>query len=99
LISKTFQGHLYTFTAVDSSTGFTFAKLAKPCLSVVDNLQALRLCVATSNKTFRFIQTDNVLFTNLFETWAKTQNIQNIQYQSLQEMIVKALANKGHLTS
>jgi hypothetical protein len=112
--TKTFQGHLYTFTAVDSATGFVFSKLAKSRLSVVDKLEALRLTIANSGRVLKVIRTDNEFVTRLSKAWAKIHNIQfqpSIPYshntvrhierlhRTLQEMVVKCLANKPHLNS
>jgi hypothetical protein len=108
------QGHLNTFTAVDASTRFIFAKLAKSRLSVVDNLGALRISVLNSNKTLRVIRTDNEFVTSLSKTSAKYHNIQlqpsipfahntlrHVErlHRTLQEMVVKALSNKTHLSA
>lgn len=50
--TKPFQGYLYTFTAVDSNTGFVFGKLAKSRLSIIYNLEALRLSIVKYEKLF-----------------------------------------------
>jgi hypothetical protein len=110
---KTFQGQLYTLTAVDSATGFVFSRLVKSRLSVVDHLEALRRFVAASDKTLRYIRTDNEFVTKLSRAWAASNNIifqpsipfehntvRQVErmHRTLQEMVVKSMANKPHLS-
>jgi hypothetical protein len=76
---------------------------------VVDNLEALRLCVANSNKMLRFFRADNEFASSLSKAWVKTHDIQfqpsipfahNIihLHKTSQETIIKALVNKSKLT-
>ena len=81
---------------------------------VLDHLESLRLFVASAGRTRSFIRTDNEFVTSLAAHWARQHNIQfNVSipfehdtvrlvectHRTLQEMTVKRLAFKSHLSS
>ena len=112
--SSTFQQQLYSFTAVDSSSKFVFARLCRNRLSVTAHLEVIRLFALESNRIIRYIRTDNEFITSTTTAWAASNKILFIPsipheydtvrsvervHRTLQEMVVKSLALKPHLST
>ena len=111
--SPTFQQQLYSFTAVDYSSKFVFSRLCCNILSVTAHLEALRIFALESNRIIRYIRTDNKFITSSTTAWASSNKILFIPsiphehdtvrsvecvHRTLQEMVVKLLALKPHLS-
>ena len=73
---STFQRELYSFTAVDTQSKYVYIKLCPNRDGVFDHLESLRLFVAATGRTLRFIRTDNKLVTSSAVHWAHQHNIQ-----------------------
>jgi hypothetical protein len=111
--AKSFSGDLYAMAAVDCSSKLIFARTAQTRVSLVDHLEALRVSVASSGKRLKIIRTDNEYLTLLSKRWAashdiifqpsipfehNTVRVVERTHRTLQEMVVKVLAHKLHLT-
>ena len=109
--SPTFQQQLYSFTTVDASSKFVFARLCRNRLSTIAHLEALRLFALDSNRIIRYLCMDNEFITTT--AWAASHKmlfissiphehdtVRSIEWvhQTLQEMVVKSLALKPHLS-
>ena len=112
--APTFKKELYSYTAVDAHSRYIFTKLCPNRVGVIDHLESLRLFVASSGKILAVIRTDNEFLTSAAVHWAKQHNIifkvsipfehdtvrvVERTHRTLQEMTVKALAFKPHLSS
>ena len=111
--APTFKKELYSFTAVDTSSIYIFTRLCPNCLAVIDHLESLRLFAVSSGKTLTVIRTDNEFLTSSAIHWAREHNVKfkvsipfehdNVKvvertHRTLQEMTVKCLAFKPHLS-
>ena len=111
--SPTFQQQLYSFTAADSSSKFVFARLCHNRLSVTAHLEALRQFFLQSARTIRYLRTYNEFIISTTTAWAREHHIIFIPsiphehdtvrvvertHRTLQEMVVKSLAHKPHLS-
>jgi hypothetical protein len=100
--------------AVDCASDLIFARTTQTRVSLVDHLEALRLLVSSTGKVLRTIRTDNEYLTLLSRKWAESHDIvfqpsipfehntvRKVErtHRTIQEMVVKLLANKSHLSS
>ena len=108
-----FRNELYSVTAVDMNSKYIYTKLCQNRVQVIDHLESLRLFVTSSYCTFRVIRTDNGFVTSSTIHWARQHQIifkTSIPFEYdtvwlverthriLQEMTVKSLAFKPHLS-
>jgi hypothetical protein len=111
--AKSFSGDIYAFAAIDCATDLVFARTIQTRVSLVDHLEALRVSALSTGKVLKVIRTDNEYITLLSKAWALSHNISfqpSIPFEhntvrrvervhrTLQEMVVKALAHKPHLS-
>ena len=111
--APTFAKHLYTFSAIDSISGFAYARLCRNRVTVVAHLEELRLFVQASARQLKILRCDNEFSTAAVKTWALQHKIQLLPsvphehdrvrkvdrlHRTAQEMVVKFLSNKPHLS-
>ena len=112
--APTYRKELYSLTAIDSASKFIKTRLCINRVGVIQHLEEIRLFVAEKGRTLRILRTDNEFLTSAATHWAKRHNIlfkASIPFEhdtvrvverthrTLQEMTVKALAFKPHLSS
>jgi hypothetical protein len=111
--AKSFSGDIYAFAAIDCASDLVFARTIQTRVSLVDHLEALRLSALSTGKELKVIRTDNEYITLLSKAWALSHNVSfqpSIPFEhntvrrvervhrKLQEMVVKSLAHKSHLS-
>jgi hypothetical protein len=109
----TFRKELYTFTAVDTSSRYIFTKLTTNRAGVVDHLESLRLFALSKDRKIKILRTDHEFITSAAASWARTNFITvrpsvphehdtvrlvERTHRTLQEMTVKSLFQKPHLS-
>ena len=112
--APTFKKELYSLTAADASSRYIFIKLCPNRVGVIDHLESLHLFVATTGRNLQVIRTNNEFLTSSALHWTRqyhiifevsipfehdTVRVVERTHRTLQEMTVKCLAFKSHLSS